>query len=202
MPRFAIVILAAGGSTRLGRPKALVPYESATLIEHAAATALCSTANEILIVLGDAEALIRPVVARLPVCIISNPDWKEGIASSIRTGIGILRPNVEGALIVLADQPKITAQHLNALASRGAGGSIVASAYDGILGVPAYFPRSAFGDLLALQGDTGARRVIQAHGALAVDCPEGAADVDVEADVLNLEQQPIEIRATQRAKSE
>ena len=181
------VILAAGGSARMGRPKQLIPFRGQTLLRRAAEAACASRASEVISVLGYEPALMRRELDCLRVRVQENPLWKEGIASSIRCALGVLDPACEGALIVVCDQPALSAAHLDALieACTGAPGRAGASAYGGSVGVPALFPRALFADLLRLEGDRGAQRVLIARreSLLEVPWPEGAIDIDTPEDV-------------------
>ncbi len=165
---FAAIILAAGNSLKKGRPMQLCPYLGRTLVEHVTRTALASGACEVLVVAGEHAEEIRRQLRRLPVRVIQNRGWQEGIASSIRTGISHLRSGPGAAIVCLCDQPRITPDHLQALGQQALarnGPQIVASSYDGISGAPASFARSVFPDLLALKGNAGARQLIRNAGS-------------------------------------
>jgi molybdenum cofactor cytidylyltransferase len=170
------IVLAAGSSTRLGRPKQLLEIDGETLLARAT-----RVAREALHGLAGNVVVIVP--PSLGVEGLVNHHADEGIASSIRLGVRACEGDV---LLVLCDQPRITAAHLRALVDAHA--SIAATAYDGILGVPAYFAAAFRDELLALRGDAGARRVIEAHRDLVVAVPfaEAAFDVDTEADAARL----------------
>lgn len=161
------VVLAAGSSTRLGRPKQNIIVGGETLLERAERIARAVTSEVIV------------VTERL------NPDAKEGIASSIRTGVR-LAGNDARILITLCDQPLVTAGHLHALLLVEA--PIVATGYGGIAGAPAVFAPELVPHLLSLRGDHGARSVIESRRDIAVIIPfEGAAlDIDREEDVREL----------------
>jgi len=161
------IVLAAGSSTRLGRPKQDVVFEGETLLARAVRIA-SEVADEVIIVTRD-----------------NNPEADEGIASSIRAGVLQAREDAR-ILITLCDQPLVTAAHLRALIAVDA--PIVASGYRGIAGVPAVFAPRFRDELLALRGDRGARAVIEAHRgeAYVVACEEAAVDVDTEEDLLAL----------------
>jgi molybdenum cofactor cytidylyltransferase len=186
---FGAVILAAGASTRMGEPKQLLRLDGRTLLRRAVDTVLASPAWPVVIVLGAQAEVIRPEVARLPVLIVDNPDWAEGLASSIRAGIQVIDSSslsLEAALLVLCDQPGLSTDSVTRLAGehRRTGRSIVAARYDGHPGPPALFARRHFHELLELRGAGGARPLLARHaGALAtVDLPELAADLDTPAD--------------------
>ena len=161
--KFGVIILAAGASGYRQKPKQLLPYLGRTLVEHAARTALASGASEVIVVVGADATAIREELRNLPVCVVSNRDWKEGIASSIRCGIQSLGTSVECSVIALCDQPKMTPGLIRELAQRQmeTGVSIVASAYDGVVGAPSAFGKQVFPELLALEGERGARDLIR-----------------------------------------
>ena len=158
------VVLAAGSSTRLGRPKQEIVFDGETLLQRAERIAR-SVTDEVIVV---TEQL--------------NPDAAEGIASSIRAGVRLAGDDAR-ILIMLCDQPLITTEHLRALLEIDA--PIVATGYARIAGAPAAFAPSLMPDLLALRGDRGARAVIEAHRDVTVVVPfeDAAVDIDRESDV-------------------
>ncbi len=171
----AAVILAAGASRRLGEPKQLVRLDRETLLERAVRVAVEAGCSPILVVLGAASEQILAQSSLAPAQVVLNPEWEEGMASSVRAGIRALPPQTEAALLLTCDQPTVTAQHLQRLAT-GALLEPVASRYAGRHGVPAYLPANTFAELLQLSGDQGARHLLAA--ARAIDLPGGEIDVD------------------------
>jgi CTP:molybdopterin cytidylyltransferase MocA len=161
------IVLAAGFSTRLGKSKQDVVFEGETLLQRAERIAR-EVADEVIVV--------TPQI---------NPDAAEGIASSIRIGVHLSGTNAR-LLIMLCDQPLITAEHLRALIAINA--PIVATGYAGIAGVPAVFAPEFASELLALHGDRGARVVIEADRELArvVAFEDAAVDIDTEEDLRRL----------------
>ena len=131
--------------------------------------------SPILVVLGASSEAILAQSSLAPAEVVLNPDWEEGMASSIRVGIRALSPNIEAALLLTCDQPTVTTAHLRRLSSE-ASMEPVASRYAGRHGVPAYFPANTFAELLQLSGDQGARHLLAA--ARAIDLPGGEIDVD------------------------
>lgn len=192
--KLPMIILAAGESRRLGQPKQLVLYEGETLLERALRIARESGAGPVLAVLGAHLEMISAQVRREDVILVHNDEWGEGIATSIRAGLLALdtvAPESDGALIMTCDQPRLTASHLRALADvfkSHAGGTIVASTYSGIVGVPAVFPRATFSQLLALRGDQGARKLLVAPPCevIVVNLFGGEVDVDSPEDLMRL----------------
>jgi molybdenum cofactor cytidylyltransferase len=181
----ALVLLAAGASTRLGRPKQLLPFRGRSLLRHAAETALASVCRPVVVVLGAGAEEMETELAALPVRVAVNQAWAGGMASSIRTGLKAVASEAAGpdtVVIMLCDQPLITAPMLDQLVKihRAAGRGIVASEYEGALGVPALFSRKYYPELGMLAGDQGARRIILKHenDVTRIPLPEAALDVD------------------------
>ncbi len=191
-PAIPAIILAAGGSTRLGHPKQLLRLKSSdeTLLERAARVAAEAGAAPIFLVVGaHAEAIQR--ATNVPQCIfLINPEWPEGMASSLRLGIAAVveqAPAASGALLMVCDQPAVSAEHLRQLMAihRAEPEIIAASHYAGRAGVPAVVPRAIFPELLALTGDQGARAVFERSGLRInhVEFPEGEWDIDTADDL-------------------
>jgi molybdenum cofactor cytidylyltransferase len=182
------LILAAGGSARLGQPKQLLPYLGDTLLGCAIGRARAAPIRRVVVVLGAHAAAIREQIAT-PVEYVENPNWTEGIASSIRAGLAVLDAP-DAVLLMVCDQPRVIPAHLRAIihAAGTNPGTIAASGYSGVTGVPAVFPRRFFGELVALSGDAGARPVLVRHVSetIVVPCPEAALDVDTTADAVAL----------------
>jgi molybdenum cofactor cytidylyltransferase len=190
----AVVVLAAGGSRRLGTPKQLLPFRGRTLLRHAVEVAVeaasAPTAGEsvddpaVVVVLGAEAERLRAELRGLPVVVVVNAEWATGVGSSVRTGLQAAG-EVPGCLFVAADQPFVTADLLRGMLALFHGGApIVACAYAGTLGVPALFGRAYFGELAGLEGDAGAKRIIERHGDVvrAVRFERGATDVDTQDD--------------------
>jgi hypothetical protein len=108
------VLLAAGASSRLGEPKQLLKSKGLSLLRHAAVTACASRASEVIIVLGYEAPRMRSELAGLPVLVLENPLWREGISSSIRLAVSSLSADSEGVLLMVCDQPRLSSLHLNA----------------------------------------------------------------------------------------
>ncbi len=172
------VILAAGASRRLGRPKQRVEVGGESLLHRAARAALGAGLAPVIIVLG-AEAL-EPLVADLPVEIVRNRHWEEGMASSIRAGLEALPPTADALLLMVCDQIRLDAPLLRRLiqAFQASPNRPAACAYEDTLGVPAIFPRSAFTELAALRGDRGARLLLKQRDVTPLPWSEGKLDLD------------------------
>ena len=195
-PGVGLILLAAGGSSRLGHPKQLLPYRGRTLLRHAADTALASVCRPVIVVLGSQPDRLRPELAGLDIRIADNPTWEQGMGSSIRAGLdalGASAPDVAGVLLMLCDQPLITPASLDALVQShlDTGSPLVASEYGGTRGVPAFFSRALFPELRALKDAQGAKAVITRHEAeaVALPLPAGVLDVDTAEDYERLRSQ-------------
>ena len=191
------MLLAAGGSSRLGRPKQLLVHRGEPLVRRAARAALDAGAAPVVAVLGaDADA-VRAALAGLPgVRTVVNAQWATGLASSLAAGIGAVLGDGahdaearDGVLVLLADQPLVDADALRRLLQAfDAGHRVVASSYAGTLGVPAVFGREHLAALQAIGGDRGAGAWLRERRAEVTAVPMDAAalDVDTAADVARL----------------
>jgi molybdenum cofactor cytidylyltransferase len=175
------VILAAGASRRLGRPKQLVEYRGETLVARAVRIAREAALGPVIVVVGAERDAVRAAVQNEPVVFVENDAWAEGIASSMRAGLKALGPDVSGALMMPCDQPRLSAEHLSRMVGLFAEDAIVASTYAGVRGVPAVFPRDAFSELMMLSGDVGARRLLQNSAWAVVEVVFEGGDVDIDA---------------------
>ncbi len=193
----AAVVLAAGASTRLGRPKQLLPFRGTTLLRWVVEQALASAASPVCVVLGAHAGAIEPTLDGLAVERIHNAEWREGQGASVRAAMRRLgdrerapdrKPSA--VLFLLADQPLVTPAAIDRLiaAHRETGARLVASDRDGLLGVPALFAAAFFAELAQLHGDAGARHLLRAHAAEAVGIalPGTEVDVDTAADYARL----------------
>ena len=169
----AAIVLAAGASTRLGKPKQLVRLGGETLLERAVRVAGEAGCSPVVVVLGASAAAILSSCELGEARVIVNADWEEGMAASIACGVAAVEGEVDGAVVMACDQPAVTEAHLRALM---AAGDMTASAYAGRRGVPAYFPAACFEDLMELRGDVGAREMLKT--AAVVELPSGELDVD------------------------
>lgn len=188
-----VVLLAAGGSTRMGRAKQSLPFRGTTLLRHAATAAAESGLVPAVVVLGARAGELEAELRGLPVAAVVNPEWESGLSASIRAGLTAALaadPRLEAVVLTLADLPAVTPELLAALARRhrDTGAKIVACRYADAAGVPALFARVHFPELLQLPDASGAKRLIAAAGAdvEVVDFPGGAADIDTPADYARL----------------
>ena len=180
-----IIILAAGSSGRLGRPKQLLPYKNKTLLQYLIDEAKNSIARDIIVVLGANTEAINATLKTDTIHIAINKDWKEGMASSVRCGMNQLQkinPSADAAILMVSDQPFVTTALVNELINTYSKTSklIVTSSYDNTTGPPALFHKTLFPELLELKGDFGARSIVQkyADNVATILFPQGSIDID------------------------
>jgi molybdenum cofactor cytidylyltransferase len=179
------IVLAAGASKRLGRPKQLVEIGGEPLLRRVVHAVLATAALECIVVL-DESAPFDAALATLDVHIVRIPDAATGMAASLRAGVAALDRTCDGALIVVTDQPALDARHLHALCTawRAAPAFAIASAYAGVIGVPALLPRSWFDAIATLSGDVGARELLRSRpDVIAIASPDLARDIDTPRDI-------------------
>jgi molybdenum cofactor cytidylyltransferase len=181
----AAVVLAAGGSTRMGRPKQLLPWDGRTLLRHAVEVAGEAGCDPVVVVLGAAADRLRPELDGLPVTVVENPVWEQGPGSSVRVGLTAVGP-ADAVVFLVCDQPLVDAAHVRRLivAERTTGRPMAASQYEDTLGVPALFARECIADLRALPPGAGARQLLarRPEAVAVVPFPAGAIDLDTPAD--------------------
>ena len=187
-----MILLAAGGSTRLGSPKQLLVYEGKTLLRRAAEAALASGGKPVVVVLGAGAAEARRAVDGLEVTTVENAGWAQGMGGSVRQGMAAVEalwreagdPGPDGVLLTLCDQPRVGAEALGRIASAFTSArreeTIAAAAYEGTVGVPVLFGRAYFEALRTLPEEAGAKGLLRRHAerVVAVPLPEGAVDID------------------------
>lgn len=192
-PNIGIVILAAGASTRMGTPKQLLRYQERSLLRHTIEVAIASVCRPIVVVLGAYAQLIRPEISQLPVQIVENLQWNQGMSSSIKAGIQVLQtsyPEVKAVILTLCDQPFISTEIIDrlALTYRSTNQPIVACEYAKTLGVPALFSDRLFLELMTLTSGEGAKQIIKKHSqeVFSISFPEGATDIDTPKEYADL----------------
>jgi molybdenum cofactor cytidylyltransferase len=188
------VILAAGASTRMGVSKQLLEFGGETLLRRASCAALKAGCRPVVVVTGADAAATRKALRGLDVREAENQQWESGISSSVRVGIeGLVtaNPQIAAVVLMLCDQPFVTREIITQLvaAHRETGRSIVASRYGRSYGVPALFDKIHFAELATLEGDAGAKRVIQKHlpNIHLVPFPKGEIDIDTPDDLARLQ---------------
>jgi molybdenum cofactor cytidylyltransferase len=179
------VVLAAGRSSRMGGPnKLLALFGGETLIRRTVARVLASRAAATVVVTGHQADRIGAALFGLEVQTVDNPDFASGLASSLKAGIASLPDEAAGALVVLGDMPAVEADDLDRLLAafdRAGGRAIVRATHDGRRGNPVVLPRSVFAAVARLEGDTGARHLVEAEGLDVIDVEIGdGASIDVD----------------------
>jgi molybdenum cofactor cytidylyltransferase len=182
------IILAAGAATRMGRPKQLLDWGGQPLVAVAAEQALAAGLAPLLVVVGAAADDVTTALGGLPVQSVPCAEYASGQSASLRAGIAALGAEVAAVVVLLADQPFVTAAIVEALVTewRASGAAIVAPVYRGVRGNPVLFDRAVWGELLAVTGDKGAREVIAADAGrvrtVAFDDDRPLADIDTPAE--------------------
>lgn len=185
------VVLAAGLSRRMGRPKLLLDLGGAPVLRHTLQQVLAAGLDEVVVVTGPDATLLAPALAGLAVRRATNPDPPAGQAGSVVAGVAALGPGVEAAVVALGDQPTVAPEVIRALVAawRATGRPIAAPVYRDGRGNPVLFARAVFPELLALAGDAGARAVVAADPARVTLVPVDAPmppDVDTPEDYARL----------------
>ncbi|WP_343706749.1 nucleotidyltransferase family protein [Flavobacterium sp.] len=191
--KIGIIILAAGNSSRLGRPKQLLKHKESTLLKNTIAEAL-KIQNSFLIVLTGANHDVIEKELNLPEVKLSfNSEWESGMSSSIVKGIielMLLNPDCEQCILSVCDQPFVTSSVFENLInqSKRTGKGIAASAYAETLGTPALFHQKYFHELLEFKGKEGAKKLIKKYADDVVSVPfeKGNIDIDTEEDYQKL----------------
>lgn len=189
MNNTAIIILAAGNSSRFGSTKQLLQFNNKTLLHHVIDEAIESGAEPIIVVTGANAEEISNAIKNENVEIVLNENWKQGMASGIVAGLKkaiTLNNDVENIIIAVCDQPFISSSLFKQLyqAKEDNTKNIVASAYADTIGTPVLFTQKYFDVLLTLTGDEGAKKILKANDedVAAVDFPQGAVDIDTQKD--------------------
>lgn len=181
----ALLILAAGASRRLGRPKQQLLFHNQTLLNRIIGTAIALNAGPVVVVVGeDADRQLSENIIVVP-----NPEWTEGMASSIRIGIKTLQtdfPSVETVIIMVCDQPYVSTDLLQEMIDHYKENRkpVIACTYADTIGTPVLFHKEIFPELMVLRGDKGARVLInkESHRLGLVNFPQGNIDIDTEED--------------------
>ena len=178
----AAVVLAGGESRRMGFPKLTLEHAGQSLLAGAVHKAK-QVSELVVVVVGAYPEIYTPVAQQAGATVVENPAWSSGLASSLQAGVAALPESVEGALVLLADQPFVTPEHLQALVDtyRTSKAPLALSAYEGVEGAPAFVGRELFAEVATLTGDRGlralggARATVPLERPFDVDTPEDAA---------------------------
>jgi molybdenum cofactor cytidylyltransferase len=175
------LVLAAGGSKRLGRPKQLLPYGRATLLDHVLDTARSCSFDQLLCVIGGAAGDVRSTVDFAGVEVVENPDFGEGCSSSIAAALHSVDSRCDVLVLMLGDQPGVTSDTVTRLVAGRGEAPIAACTYSDGRGHPLAFSRSLFAELEGLHGDKAVWKLLDRHEAAAADVPvDGPIPRDVD----------------------
>lgn len=188
--KIGAIVLAAGSSSRLGRPKQLLRFKGETLLFNTLQTLLQTDVEIITTVLGAGASNVQVSIQHLPIEIIENPNWASGQGSSIKKGLLHLlektNDTLDAVIIVVCDQPLLTKEHIDSMISsyRNTQKILVGSYYNNTVGVPTLFSEFLFPSLLNIQNKEGAKKIIQQYFHLAtfLNFPEGSFDIDTQED--------------------
>jgi molybdenum cofactor cytidylyltransferase len=182
-PRIAAIVLAAGRSARMGAEnKLLADIGGKPMVRHVAEAALGSRGRPILVVTGHQEGDVRAALAGLDLSFVSNAEFATGLSTSLKAAVRAVPDACGGALVLLGDMPHVAASHLDRLIAAFAPGAIVVPVHEGRQGNPVLWPRICFGELLRLEGDVGAKRLIAAHRDAVREVEMGTADIFADVD--------------------
>jgi molybdenum cofactor cytidylyltransferase len=175
------LVLAAGGSKRMGRPKQLLPYGPATLLDHVLGAARGCGFDQLLCVLGGDADAVRAGVDLHGVTVVENRQFGEGCSSSIAAALSVVDQRCDVLVLMLGDQPGVSAATVRTLLEGRGDASLAACAYADGRGHPLAFARASFGALAALHGDKGVWKLVDRGGEELVDVPVvGPVPVDVD----------------------
>lgn len=184
-----IIILAAGRSSRFGKPKQLLQFRGKSLIRRAVENALQSDCDPVIAVLGSEFELIKKEIENSECEIVFNENWQTGMSSSIKKGLEKIletSPGISGVIISLCDQPFIQSENYDEIIAKfyETKNPIIASIYNETIGVPAFFSTEFFPALSNLEGDTGAKEIIINHSETVeeISLSEAAIDIDTRDD--------------------
>jgi molybdenum cofactor cytidylyltransferase len=187
-PPVAAVVLAAGGSIRMGELKQLLPICGRPMVRLVTEAVCAAGLDQVVVVVGAQAEAVQRALSGLPVEFARNEEWAAGMSTSVRTGLGVLRPEIQAALMVLADQPGLTPELLRTITARyrRTGAPIVVPVYRGRRGNPVLFDRVLLPELAAAEGDRGGRTLIIRYEArlecVEIDDPGVILDVDTRED--------------------
>ncbi len=185
-------VLAAGTATRFGDTKLVHNFRGRPLLQHALLAAQGTCEGQVTLVVGHDRESVTAASKGLSDHVVVNCGYQSGLGTSIAAGVHACRDGADAVIILLADQPLVTKEHLNVLIDSWSGGSttIVASSYEGTLGPPILFPKNAFDALCELSGDTGARNILSDDDfkVRSIEFLPASLDIDTTEDLKNLDQ--------------
>lgn len=186
--KIGAIVMAAGSSSRLGKPKQLLLFQGETLLERAISTAKGVDFSEYVLILGGNADKIQSTIDLSNSKVLINHNWSSGMSSSLQLGLRYLNENyqIDAVVMLLCDQPFVNSKIINSIIDKfkETKKGIIASKYGKSLGVPALFDRKYFGEILNLKSSEGAKKIIYSHpeDTDSVDFPLGAIDIDTQED--------------------
>jgi molybdenum cofactor cytidylyltransferase len=178
------IVLAAGSSSRMGQPKQLLPVEGRSLVRRAAEAAVQSKARQTIVVTGAASEEVDAELTGLAVMLVHNPEYSDGLSTSLRAGLRAVRPDADGVVVLLADQPFVTFEIVDALIDlyKQSGAMVARPRYGGQPGNPVLWDRRVFPELMAQEGDQGGRVLLQTHASEIawLELPDHGQQTDVD----------------------
>jgi molybdenum cofactor cytidylyltransferase len=175
------LVLGAGGSTRLGRPKQLLPFGDGTLLGHVVGLARSCPFDQLVVAIGGAAEEVRASVDLTGADVVVNDAYGEGCSSSIATALGALDPRCDVMVLMLGDQPGVSAKTVAALLAGRGDAPLAVCRYDDGRGHPIAFSRALFGELADLHGDKGVWRLLDQRAAdVAEVAMPGSIPLDVD----------------------
>ncbi len=189
--KYGIIILAAGSSSRMGQPKQLLTYKNKSLIRHVSEEARKAAGSNVTVVLGSGAKDIEKELEDMDITIAENTEWQQGMASSIKRGLSAMSiADLDVVILTVCDQPFVSSDLFKELIElkENTGKGIVACKYDGTIGTPALFDRTYFQELLDLDGEEGAKKLLSRHSTdlTTIAFPEGKLDIDTMEDYSEL----------------
>jgi molybdenum cofactor cytidylyltransferase len=184
--RVTAIVLAAGRSTRMGAAnKLLADLAGKPMVRHAVEAALASRASPVLVVTGHQTSEVCAALAELDVTFVANPGYAAGLSSSLKAGIAAAPSSASGVLVLLGDMPRITSGHIDQLIAAfdaADGQAIIVPMHEGRRGNPVLWPKAFFAEMLQLEGDSGAKRLLGLHAGSVREVDLGTdaifADID------------------------
>lgn len=176
-----VLVLAAGSSHRLGRPKQTLPYRGTTLLDATLRVARSCGVDQVMVTLGGAGDDVRAAVDLSDVEVVDNPDFGSGCGSSIAAAVDVLDERTDGIVLMLGDQPGVSPATVRHLIDQAGGSPLGVSRYTDALGHPFWFGREVYADLRALHGDKAVWKLLESgsYPVVEVDAP-GLVPLDVD----------------------
>jgi molybdenum cofactor cytidylyltransferase len=188
-PRFAVLVLAAGRSSRMGgRNKLLEPVGGRPMVSHVVDAAIASRAQMVVVVSGHQAEDVEAALGGRPVVFVRNPDFAEGLSTSLRRGLSALPRDVDAVVVCLGDMPLIRASTIDALAAGfapEAGRAICVPSFEGRRGNPILWGRRFFAEMAASTGDSGARRLLSEYAELVHEVPVASPEIFMDVDTVS-----------------